>query len=202
MYVSISTNIINRNSPRLVEPVFINFNQHSIATTLNSNNTQQLKAKRLQQIADIDHYISSTEGEQILTNLDWSKDELFKDNRIQNAFQTQSKAEKRTDELQDYYLLPCERKLELYQKSLENDDEHYKRKGADMTDMPLQSSTLDIGTSSKSRAHGLFADINKLKRDLKRRRMKYRTTKALPLTYTEELKELIGLQMEMIDKME
>lgn len=122
---------------------------------------EQLKAKRLQQIADIDHYIISTEGDfnQILTNLDWSKYELFKDDRIQNAFQTQSKAEKRTDDLQDYYLLPCERKLELYQKSLENDDEHYKRKVADMTDMPLQSSTLDIGTSSKSRAHGLFADI-------------------------------------------
>lgn len=43
-----------------------------------------------------------------------------------------------------------------------------------------------------------YADINKLKRDLKRRRMKYRTTKTAPLTYTEELRELISLQMELV----
>lgn len=42
-----------------------------------------------------------------------------------------------------------------------------------------------------------FTDLNKLKRDLKRRRMKYRTTKTAPLTYTEELRELINLQMEL-----
>lgn len=44
-----------------------------------------------------------------------------------------------------------------------------------------------------------FTDLNKLKRDLKRRRVKYRTTKTAPLTYTEELRELINLQMELID---
>lgn len=43
-----------------------------------------------------------------------------------------------------------------------------------------------------------YADINRLKRDLKRRRMKYRTTKTAPLTYTEELRELIQLQMELV----
>lgn len=45
-----------------------------------------------------------------------------------------------------------------------------------------------------------YADMNKLKRDLKRRRMKYRTTKSAPLTYTEELRELIQLQMELLEK--
>lgn len=44
-----------------------------------------------------------------------------------------------------------------------------------------------------------YADINRLKRDLKRRRMKYRTTKTAPLTYTEELRELIQLQMEFME---
>lgn len=44
-----------------------------------------------------------------------------------------------------------------------------------------------------------YADINRLKRDLKRRRMKYRTTKTAPLTYTEELRELIQLQMEHVE---
>lgn len=43
-----------------------------------------------------------------------------------------------------------------------------------------------------------FVDLNKLKRDLKRRRVKYRTTKVAPLTYTEELRELINLQMDLI----
>ncbi|XP_031639518.1 uncharacterized protein LOC116351534 [Contarinia nasturtii] len=43
-----------------------------------------------------------------------------------------------------------------------------------------------------------FTDLNKLRRDLKRRRVKYRTTKTAPLTYTEELRELIELQMELV----
>lgn len=42
-----------------------------------------------------------------------------------------------------------------------------------------------------------FTDLNKLKRDLKRRRMKHRTTKAAPLTYTEEIRELINNLTEM-----
>lgn len=44
-----------------------------------------------------------------------------------------------------------------------------------------------------------FTDLNKLKRDLKRRRMKYRTARSGPLTYTEEIRELIGLQMELLN---
>lgn len=44
-----------------------------------------------------------------------------------------------------------------------------------------------------------FTDLNKLKRDLKRRRIKYRTSKTAPLTHTEELRELINLQMELFD---
>lgn len=43
-----------------------------------------------------------------------------------------------------------------------------------------------------------FTDLNRLRRDLKRRRVKYRTTKTAPLTYTEELRELINLQMELV----
>ena len=43
-----------------------------------------------------------------------------------------------------------------------------------------------------------FTDLNKLQRDLKRRRVKYRTTKTAPLTYTEQLRELITLQMELV----
>lgn len=49
---------------------------------------------------------------------------------------------------------------------------------------------------SSSNDRMTFDQITKLRRDLKRRRMKYRTTKAPPLSYTEEIRGLIGLQME------
>lgn len=55
-------------------------------------------------------------------------------------------------------------------------------------------STID----EKRSASNSFVDLNKLKRDLKRRRVKYRTTKNAPLTYTEEMRELINLQMDII----
>lgn len=53
----------------------------------------------------------------------------------------------------------------------------------------------------KKRNQQKYIDMNKLKRDLKRRRVKYRTSTA-PLTYTEELRELINLQMEYIKETE
>lgn len=43
-------------------------------------------------------------------------------------------------------------------------------------------------------------DWNKLRRDLKRRRMKYRTTKTAPLSYKEELRELIQMQMDLLQE--
>lgn len=52
--------------------------------------------------------------------------------------------------------------------------------------------------SEKQSAQNTFTDINKLRRDLKRRRVKYRTTKSAPLSYTEELRELINLQMDLV----
>lgn len=42
-----------------------------------------------------------------------------------------------------------------------------------------------------------YTDLNKLKRDMRRRRMKHRVTKTAPLTYTEEIRELIAMQMEI-----
>lgn len=43
-----------------------------------------------------------------------------------------------------------------------------------------------------------YTDINMLKRALKRRRAKHHTIKSAPLTYTEELRQLISLQMELV----
>lgn len=52
--------------------------------------------------------------------------------------------------------------------------------------------------SQKQTESNTFTDLNKLRRDLKRRRVKYRTTKTAPLSYTEELRELINLQMDLV----
>lgn len=56
--------------------------------------------------------------------------------------------------------------------------------------------------SQKQSATNTFTDLNKLRRDLKRRRVKYRTTKTAPLSYTEELRELINLQMDLVKNKE
>lgn len=42
-----------------------------------------------------------------------------------------------------------------------------------------------------------YIDLNKLKRDMRRRRVKHRVTKTAPLTYTEEIRELIAIQMDI-----
>lgn len=42
-----------------------------------------------------------------------------------------------------------------------------------------------------------YTDLNKLKRDMRRRRLKHRVTKTAPLTYTEEIRELIAIQMDI-----
>lgn len=43
-----------------------------------------------------------------------------------------------------------------------------------------------------------YTDLNKLKRDMRRRRLKHRVTKTAPLTYTEEIRELIAIQMDIV----
>lgn len=54
----------------------------------------------------------------------------------------------------------------------------------------------DFGDRSKLNVTS-YIDLNKLKRDMRRRRMKHRVTKTAPLTYTEEIRELIAIQMEI-----
>lgn len=68
-------------------------------------------------------------------------------------------------------------------------------KSIDLETVVNLCSTID----QKRLATSNFIDLNKLKRDLKRRRVKYRTSSA-PLTYTEELRELINLQMDLVQE--
>lgn len=72
---------------------------------------------------------------------------------------------------------------------------------ATQTSKPIDlEAVVDIAykIDAKRSSANSFTDLNKLRRDLKRRRVKYRTTKTAPLTYTEELRELINLQMELV----
>ncbi|KAJ6634585.1 hypothetical protein Bhyg_07390 [Pseudolycoriella hygida] len=60
-------------------------------------------------------------------------------------------------------------------------------------EIPLNDMTASTSVNDDIKT---LADLTKYKRDIKRKRMKYRTTKAPPLTHTEELRGLIALQME------
>ncbi len=90
------------------------------------------------------------------------------------------------------WLLSRSEKLHIYENAI--------NEGGHLTE-PEMAITFDDGLASSSNTGGddkkTFAEITKYKRDVKRKRMKYRTTKAPPLTHTEELRGLISLQMEL-----
>lgn len=164
---------------------------------------ENIQENRLEQITELNSFIDHYEDDfnQILLNLSWTKDKLFTAYNTKDVAHTKRahKTNKTDDNnMQEYYLLPNEKKIERYEYILKN--KKTIDKNLDMTQFELQATSLDMANKSKAKVQNTFTDINKLKRDLKRRRLKHRTTKAPPLTYTEELRELIGLQMEMFDK--
>lgn len=160
--------------------------------------TTELTNSRRKLIEELTNNICSYEAElnKTLASFNWSKEGLSTVNHSQNL---QRKSTANIDKSaggdpEDFCLLPSHKKLELYQNAIEQND------NLNATQIDLQSTSVDVASVSRSKGHGSFGDFNKLKRDLKRRRMKYRTTKTPPLTHTEELRELIALQMEMFDK--
>lgn len=88
------------------------------------------------------------------------------------------------------WLLPSSEKLKVYETAV-ND-------GGRLTEPEMAISFNDgLASTSSNDDKRTFDEITKYKRDIKRKRMKYRTTKAPPLTHTEELRSLISLQMEL-----
>lgn len=81
-------------------------------------------------------------------------------------------------------------KLEIYETAV--------REGGHLTE-PEMVVPFNDGQSSTSSGDTkkTFAEITKYERDVKRKRMKHRTTKAPPLTHTEELRSLISVQMDL-----
>lgn len=60
----------------------------------------------------------------------------------------------------------------------------------------ISSDFPEFGDRGKLRSTS-YNDLNKLKRDMRRQRLKHRVTKTAPLTYTEEIRELIAIQMDI-----
>lgn len=89
-----------------------------------------------------------------------------------------------------------EQKLKNYQEAVKLSTESARI--YDDEGMPSGTmANLSVEAKSDGRASTMsLSEMTKLKRDLKRRRMRHRTTKAPPLSHTEELRGLIELQME------
>lgn len=88
------------------------------------------------------------------------------------------------------WLLSRSEKLQIYENAI-NEAGHLTE-----PEMAISFNDGPASTSSNDDKK-TFAEITKYKRDIKRKRMKHRTTKAPPLTHTEELRSLISLQMEL-----
>lgn len=133
--------------------------------------------ERLKQIDDIRKTVQHCENQLngLLKELGWTKDKLPKP-KISKVTTESDITGSSSD--------ACKEKNESKPLSKPND----------LEDVVNLCSKIDEKRTSISN----FTDLNKLKRDLKRRRIKYRTTKTAPLTYTEELHELINLQMELL----
>lgn len=94
------------------------------------------------------------------------------------------------DNYSPIWLLPRTEKLQIYENAI---NESGRLTEPEMV-IPFSDG---LASTSSNDNNKTFAEITKYKRDIKRKRMKHRTTKAPPLTHTEELRGLISLQMEL-----
>lgn len=133
--------------------------------------------ERLKQLDTIRKRVQNyeTQVNRLLQEFNWTKDKL-----------PQKKEEIKPTE--------CEFTGSLSNESTQNTIVTQTAKTIDLETVVNIGQRIDAKRSSLSN----FTDLNKLRRDLKRRRVKYRTTKSAPLTYTEEIRELINLQMELV----
>lgn len=117
----------------------------------------------------------------------WTEAGLSKDHRPPRKRNRKSKRPTKSS-LHPIDLRSREEKLADYEKTIE-------RLGHRTEPAELTVPVIHNEGRSSSDDRMTFDQISKLRRDLKRRRMKYRT-KTPPLSYTEELRGLISLQME------
>lgn len=138
----------------------------------------KIREKNIQEIGKVidkcEHQLDN-----LLKELDWCKEKLPR-SKLSNKIES-------VDGNRDVIACTSEESETILQ---------LKDESFDLNAISELCSTIDKRKSSAVRN----IDFNKLKRDLKRRRMKYRTTKVAPLTYIEELRELINLQMELVQE--
>lgn len=155
---------------------------------------------RLKQLSDLSTSVSDIEirYKQILHNIDWTEDALHKNHhKLKKPVDVNPDDQNTTTkhittkniEWSSIWLLPREEKLKLYEKAV---SQQHNSSELTETNFPASMSV------TKDDHQMSFSEMNKFKRDLKRRRMKYRTTTAPPLSHTEEMRALIELQMESI----
>lgn len=141
---------------------------------------------RKKQIADALETVREYESklERFLSEIGWTKEEILK--RFERN--EESKAKSDADEVN---AATDSQNIDLDQNPVQNNVKEF---------IKLDENADLYSAMDRKRIQANYGDLNKLKRDLKRRRIKYRTTKAPPLTYTEELRELINLQMEYMEE--
>ena len=152
-------------------------------------NADQLEAL----VQNIDHM--EQRFQQILKNIGWNEADLMKNHhckkpKLENEIEHDSKE-----------TIASKTKVNSRRIQVKNISQSrlffislFKCTQETLTQLPEVSSFSSLDTTPENCMS--FAEMTKLKRDLKRRRMKYRTTKSPPLSYTEEIRALIGLQME------
>lgn len=123
-----------------------------------------------------------------LSTIGWTEAGLSKEHRPPRKRNRKSKRPTKKSALHPIDLRSRQEKLADYEKTIE-------RLGH-RTEPELTVPVIQNEGRFSSDDRMTFDQITKLRRDLKRRRMKYRTTKTPPLSYTEEIRGLIGLQME------
>lgn len=137
--------------------------------------------ERIKQLNEIKEEVKIYESQlnEFLQELGWTREKLPKQPKVKKE---QQKVETECE------IASSSSSGNLHQNVMSTD-----AKSIDLEAVVNLCSTIDRKRSATTD----FVDLNKLKRDLKRRRVKYRTSTA-PLTYTEELRELINLQMDLV----
>lgn len=139
-------------------------------------------AREAEALAELELQFSKT-----LSTIGWTEADLSQEHRPRKR-NRKSKRPTKKSSLHPIDLRSRQEKLADYEKAIE-------RLGH-RTEPELTVPVTQSEGPSSSDDRMTFDQITKLRRDLKRRRMKYRNTKTPPLSYTEEIRGLIGLQME------
>lgn len=163
--------------------------------------TQTEKAQRLEQIKEIRDFVeqSQIKTNEILSKFGWTIENLQK-NKLNKQSGVSSTRQKKTKEecLSTFDLPTTAEKLVAYEKAIKTGKSMSGNDYQELVTNVASTSSSSSSSSSNIKQISNLMDIKKLKRDLKRRRMKHRVTKTAPLTFTEELHELINLQMEIL----